>query len=36
MSRVDLRVAYPPAEPPVAEPVVAPQRPDRLDSETRA
>ena len=26
MSRVDLRVAYPRAEPPVAEPVVAPTR----------
>jgi hypothetical protein len=36
MSGVDLRVAYPPVEPPVAEPVVAPRRPDRVDPELRA
>ena len=36
MSGVDLRVAYPPVEPPVAEPVMAPRRPDRFDSEARA
>jgi hypothetical protein len=36
MSEPDLRVAYPPAEPPVAEPVVAPPRPNRVDSELRA
>jgi hypothetical protein len=35
MSEPDLRVAYPPAEPPVAEPVVA-RRPHRADSELRA
>jgi hypothetical protein len=36
MSEVDLRVAYPPAEPPVAEPVVGPRRPGRVDSDLRA
>jgi hypothetical protein len=37
MSRVDLRVAYPPLEPPVAEPVVAsPPGPGRVDSELRS
>jgi hypothetical protein len=35
MSRVDLRVAYPPVEPPVAEPVVSP-RPGGVDHELRA
>jgi hypothetical protein len=35
MSELDLRVAYPPAEPPLAEPVVAP-RPSRVDSELRS
>jgi hypothetical protein len=36
MSRVDLRVAYPPLEPPVAEPVVpSPPRPGRVDPELR-
>jgi hypothetical protein len=36
MSRVDLRAAYPPVEPPVTEPVVAsPPRPARIDSEMR-
>jgi len=35
MSQIDLRVAYPPAEPPVAEPVVAPPRRDRVDSDLR-
>jgi hypothetical protein len=36
MSEVDLRIAYPPEEPPVAEPVVAPPRRKRVDSELRA
>jgi hypothetical protein len=37
MSRVDLRVAYPPVEPPVAEPVFAPpRRAGRADSEVRS
>ena len=37
MSSVDLRVAYPPVEPPVGEPVVAPApRPGRGDPELRA
>jgi hypothetical protein len=37
MSRVDLRVAYPPVEPPVAEPVLAPpRRAGRADSEVRS
>jgi hypothetical protein len=36
MSEVDLRIAYPPVEPPVAEPVVAPPRRKRVDSELRA
>jgi hypothetical protein len=35
VSRVDLRVAYPAVEPPVAEPLVLPRRRDRLDSEAR-
>ena len=36
MSRVDLRVAYPPNEPPVAEPVVAsPPGRGKVDSELR-
>ena len=34
MSRVDLRVAYPPSEPPVAEPVLA--SPSRVDPELRS
>jgi hypothetical protein len=34
-SGLDLRVAYPASEPPVAEPVAAP-RPSRVDSELRA
>ena len=36
MSRVDLRVAYPPVEPPVTDPIVAPRRPERVDPEVRA
>jgi hypothetical protein len=36
MSAVDLRIAYPPTEPPVAEPVVpSPRRRSRVDSELR-
>jgi hypothetical protein len=36
--QTDLRVAYPPVEPPVAEPVVTPSppRPGRVDSEVRS
>jgi hypothetical protein len=33
--QTDLRVAYPPVEPPASEPVVAP-RPGRVDSEFRS
>jgi hypothetical protein len=36
MSGVDIRVAYPPVEPPVAEPVVAPRRTERVDPELRS
>ena len=36
MSQIDLRAAHPPAEPPVAEPVVAPPRRDRVDPDLRA
>jgi hypothetical protein len=36
MRAPDLRVAYPPVEPPVAEPVVAPPRPRRGDQDLRA
>jgi hypothetical protein len=36
MSAVDLRAAYPPVEPPAAEPVVSPpRRPARVDGEIR-
>jgi hypothetical protein len=36
MGDIDLRVAYPPAEPPAADPVVAPPRRSSADSDLRA